>query len=121
MADPLNRIDGRAAAPGTVTWEQLCREFDISPDEVRLVFDRFDARRSFAAAGHGEPPDLAQWFQFYHLEKTSEGEQAGPAPSGCSIDSHAVNDACIRRPAQFLEVLRAYAAWKEATGTDPDP
>ena len=90
-------------------WLDLARQFRIDPDEVRMVFARYDARRQFSAAGQGEPIALGQWFRFYRLEKSTEGRQAGPAASGCSVDSDAVNDACIERPAEFLVVLQAYA------------
>ena len=91
-------------------WEALCGELGVNPEEVRIVFERYDAHRQFAAGGAGDPLPVAQWFRFYHLEKSSEGEQTGPAPSGCSVDNDAVNNACIRRPAEFLRVLTAYAA-----------
>jgi hypothetical protein len=89
-------------------WMDLAREHRIDPDEVRLVFDRYDAQRRFYAQGRAEPMGLDQWFQFYRMEKASEGQQSGPVPSGCSVDSGAVNDACIEKPAEFLQVLRAY-------------
>lgn len=92
-----------------MAWLDLAREHRIHPDEVRTVFARYDAQRQFHARGRGEPIDLAQWFQFYRMEKSTEGRQAGPAASGCSVDSDAVNDACIERPAEFLVVLQAYA------------
>ena len=88
-------------------WLTLCRETGIDPEEVRLVFSRYDAYRQFTA-DHQAAITLDQWFQFYHLEKTSDGQQAGPAPSGCSVDSDAVNNACIERPGPFLEILKAY-------------
>lgn len=91
-------------------WLQLAGAHQIDPEEVRVVFDRYDAQRQFHAQGRGEPIALAQWFQFYRMEKATEGRQAGPAPGGCSVDSGAVNDACIERPAEFLAVLEAYAA-----------
>lgn len=91
-------------------WRELARQHRIDPEEVRLVFGRFDAHRQFAGGGRAEPLALAQWFRFYRLEKASEGQQAGPAPAGCSVDSDAVNDACIHRPGEFLQVLSAYAA-----------
>jgi hypothetical protein len=50
------------------------------------------------------------------MEKASEGVQAGPSPSGCSVDSDAVNNACIVRPGPFLVALKAYNA---ARGDDP--
>jgi hypothetical protein len=90
-------------------WQALARDKQIDPDEVRLVFDRYDAQRRFSQ-GRGAPLALDQWFRFYHLEKSGEGEQLQPAPSGCSVDSDAVNNACIRRPAEFFEVLKAYAS-----------
>ena len=97
------------APQDSTRWQALARAHRIDPEEVRLVFDRFDAQRRFHAGGAGEPLELARWFRFYRMEKASEGRQAGPAPSGCSIDSDAVNDACIERPVEFLTVLEAYA------------
>ena len=94
-------------------WQSLAHEKRIDPDEVRLVFERYDAQRRFNR-GRGTPLALEQWFRFYHLEKSGEGEQSQPAPSGCSVDSDAVNNACIRRPAEFLQVLKAYASAGEA-------
>ena len=90
-------------------WQALARDKRIDPDEVRLVFERYDAQRRFNE-GRGAALALEQWFRFYHLEKSGEGEQTQPAPSGCSVDSDAVNNACIRRPADFLQVLKAYAS-----------
>ncbi len=89
-------------------WLTLCRETGIDPEEVRLVFSRYDAYRRFTADNQGAAITLDQWFRFYHLEKASDGEQTGPAPSGCSVDSDAVNNACIKRPGPFLDVLKAY-------------
>jgi hypothetical protein len=90
-------------------WLELCRESCIDPEEVRLVFKRYDAYRRYTNSRRGGTAELDQWFKFYHMEKASEGEQAQPAPSGCSIDSGAVNNACIKRPAEFLKALQAYA------------
>jgi hypothetical protein len=97
-----------SAETGT-KWQQLCRELEVSPDEVSLVFSRYDAYRQFTAKGPGEPISLEQWFQFYHMEKASEFcEEKGPSPGGCSVDCDAVNNACIKRPADFLKILQAY-------------
>lgn len=90
-------------------WRELCRESGIDPDEVRLVFTRYDAYRKYANSRQAQAITLEQWFRFYRMEKASEGDEAQPAPSGCSVDSDAVNNACIKRPAEFLEVLQAYA------------
>ena len=98
--------------PAEPDWLRLCRRDHIDPDEVRLVFSRFDAYRQYGAANGGTRITLEQWFRFYHLEKTSDGQQTGPAPSGCSVDSDAVNNACIHQPGPFLEVLKAYSAEK---------
>jgi len=98
------------SANGPPAWQELCRELEVDPEEVRIVFSRYDAYRQFTANGNGDRLSIDQWFRFYHLEKTSEGEQAGPAPSGCSVDSQAVNNACIKRPNAFIKVLRAYLA-----------
>jgi len=89
-------------------WRGLCQQASIDPDEVRLVYDRYEAYRRFTAGGSGEPISLAQWFRFYHREKTSEGAQAGPVPGGCSADGDAVNNACLKKPAEFLRILEAY-------------
>ena len=90
-------------------WQQLARSHRIDPDEVRLVFARYDAHRQFAGRSRADIIALEQWFRFYRMEKASEGEQAAPAPSGCSVDSDAVNNACIKRPQEFLQVLQAFA------------
>ena len=97
-------------------WQSLCRQASIDPAEVRLVYQRYAAYRSFTQGGAGEPISLAQWFRFYHLEKSSEGVQAGPLPGGCSADGDAVNDACLKKPAEFLRVLMAFG---EAEGVTP--
>lgn len=96
-------------------WEALARSHRIDPAEVRLVYERYAAHLRFATAGAADPIALRRWFRFYHMEKSSEGEQTGPAPSACSVDSDAVNNACIRRPREFLEVLQAYAAGRGET------
>jgi hypothetical protein len=93
-------------------WLGLCRAERIDPDEVRLVFNRYDAFRKFNEGRQGASITLDQWFQFYHMEKASEGAGTGPSPSGCSVDSDAVNNACIKRPGPFLTVLKAYRAEK---------
>ncbi len=90
-------------------WLEICRESRIDPEEVRLVFARYDAYRKYTSSSRSTPIAIDQWFRFYHMEKASEGEQAQPAPSGCSVDSDAVNNACIKRPTEFLKVLQAYA------------
>jgi len=89
-------------------WLNICRAERIDPDEVRLVYARYDAYRRYARSGTDDAGALEQWFRFYRMEKASEGEQAGPAPSGCSVDSDAVNNACIKRPAPFLQALQAF-------------
>jgi len=86
----------------------MCRQEKIDPDEVRLVFERYEAYRRFTETGAGAAISLDQWFRFYHREKASEGNQAGPAPGGCSADGDAVNNACLQKPAEFLRVLTAY-------------
>ena len=91
-------------------WLELCRHEAIDPEEVRLVFARYEAYRQFTEKSQASSIPLDQWFRFYHMEKASEGEQTGPAPSGCSVDSDAVNNACISRPGPFLVVLTAYRA-----------
>ena len=90
-------------------WQNLCHKTGIDPEEVRLVFTRYDAYRKYTNAQRSPAIALEQWFRFYHMEKASEGDEAQPAPSGCSVDSDAVNNACIERPAEFLQVLQAYA------------
>jgi hypothetical protein len=95
-------------------WLSLCRESSIDPEEVRLVFARYEAYRKYTNASVGSAIAIEQWFKFYHMEKASEGDQAQPAPSGCSVDSDAVNNACIKRPAEFLQVLRAYAGEQDS-------
>ena len=96
-------------------WLDLCREYRIDPDEVRIVFSRYDAYRKFMAKGRDPDIALDQWFRFYHMEKASEaGGETGPAPSGCSVDSGAVNNACIKRPSVFLTVLKVYLATEES-------
>ncbi len=97
-------------------WQGLCQQASIDPDEVRLVYDRYAAYRRFTEGGGGEPISLAQWFRFYHREKTSEGAQAGPLPGGCSADGDAVNNACLKKPAEFLRVLEAYGKAGGVTG-----
>ncbi|MBT8440952.1 MAG: hypothetical protein KJO76_01105 [Gammaproteobacteria bacterium] len=107
-------------------WQSLCRQASIDPDEVRLVYDRYEAYLRFTegrftdgrptAGGSGEPISLAQWFRFYYREKTSEGAQAGPLPGGCSADGDAVNNACLKKPAEFLRVLEAYGRAGGVTG-----
>jgi len=89
-------------------WQGLCRQASIDPDEVRLVYERYDAYRRYTEEGSGGSIPLEQWFRFYHREKTSEGAQAGQLPGGCSADGDAVNDACLKKPAEFLRVLLAY-------------
>ena len=96
-------------------WLKMCRESSIDPEEVRLVFARYDAYRKYTDANRGATIAIDQWFKFYHMEKASEGDQAQPAPSGCSVDSDAVNNACIKRPGEFFEVLHAYAGDKSTT------
>jgi hypothetical protein len=99
-----------AAMDGAEDWQDLCRKLKVNPEEVRLVFARYDAYRQFNAGGNSDLISIDQWFRFYHMEKASEGSQTGPEPSGCSVDSGAVNDACIKRPDSFIQVLRAYLA-----------
>jgi hypothetical protein len=94
-------------------WLSMCRDKGIDPEEVRLVFDRYEAYRGFTRDKRGALISLDQWFSFYHMEKASEGDKAAPAPSGCSVDSDAVNNACIKRPGPFLEVLKAYRVGEE--------
>lgn len=89
-------------------WLEVCRDQRIDPEDVRVVFARYESYRKFSAERPGAAMPLEQWFNFYHLEKSSEGQQAGPAPSGCSVDSEAVNDAVISRPGIFLQALIAY-------------
>ena len=97
-------------------WLRYCREQEIDPDEVRIVFSRYEAYRRFTTEGEGTPIGLEQWFRFYHLEKTSEGEQAGLAPGGFGADSSGGNIAAIQRPRDFLEILKALQA-AEGAGT----
>lgn len=91
-------------------WLELCRTSGIDPQEVRLIYDRYDAYREFTGKNTGSAIPVEQWFRFYHLEKNSEGMQAGALVDGCSADGDAVNNACLRRPGAFLEVLKAYDA-----------
>lgn len=89
-------------------WLKLCRTEGIDPEEVRLVFRRYAAYRNYTDK-LSRAIGLEQWFSFYHMEKSSERDDALPAPAGCSVDSGAVNNSCIKRPKEFLKVLRAYA------------
>ena len=94
-------------------WLDMCRDTGIDPREVRLVYDRYIAYRTFTERSAGSSLAVHQWFRFYHLEKTSEGRQAGTPVSGCSADGDAVNDACLQRPGAFLAVLAAYDATRQ--------
>ena len=94
-------------------WLELCRSTGIDPREVRLIHDRYDAYRGFTEKKTGMAISLEQWFRFYYLEKNSEGLQAGAPVDGCSADGDAVNDACLRRPTEFLEALLVYDALRK--------
>ncbi len=99
----------------THEWQRMCRDAGIDPNEVRLVHQRYEAYRRFTEKASGEAISLDRWFRFYHLEKTSEGIQAGtPVSAGGSADGDAVNNACLKKPAAFLRVLLAYGS---AVGT----
>jgi hypothetical protein len=80
---------------------------------VQLIYDRYDAYRGFTEKNTGSSMPVEEWFRFYHLEKNSEGLQAGAPVEGCSADGDAVNNACLRRPGAFLEVLKAYDTRKK--------
>lgn len=100
-------------------WQAMCRQQGIEPDEVRLVFARYEAYRRFMGQGAGASGgaiSLDRWFRFYYREKTSEGIQAGTPVGGCSADGDAVNNACLRKPAEFLRVLIAYGKAGGASG-----
>ncbi len=90
------------------SWQEMCRNASIDPREVRLIHERYDAYRGFTEENTGSAISLEQWFRFYHLEKNSEGLQAGAPVEGCSADGDAVNNACLLHPGPFLEVLKAY-------------
>ena len=92
----------------TDQWQQMCATESIDPREVELIHERYAAYRDFTGQGPGNPISLDQWFRFYHLEKNSEGVQAGAPVEGCSADGDAVNQACLERPGVFLAVLKAY-------------
>ncbi len=89
-------------------WQALCQQEGIDPAEVRLVFERYAAYRTYTEQTSGGAISVAQWFRFYYAEKSSEGSEAEKVPSGCSADGDAVNNACLSRPGQFLKVLTAY-------------
>jgi len=97
-------------------WLELCRTTEIDPQEVQLIYGRYDAYRDFTEKNTGSCIPVEQWFHFYYLEKNSEGLQVGVPVEGCSADGDAVNNACLRRPGIFLEVLKAYDAFKQAGG-----
>ena len=96
-------------------WLELCRTTEIDPQEVRLIYARYDAYRGFNEKTTGSSLAVEQWFRFYHREKNSEGRQADALVKGCSADGVAVNNACLRRPGAFLEVLKAYDEDRAAT------
>jgi hypothetical protein len=96
------------------SWLELCRTGGIDPQEVRLIYERFDAYRGFTEQKTGSAIPVEQWFRFYYLEKNSEGLQAGVPVGGCSADGDAVNNACLARPGEFLEVLKAYGISRQA-------
>ena len=97
-------------------WQALCRQHAIDPVEVRLIHERYEAYRRFTDGGDGDAIPLDLWFRFYHREKTSEGIQAGAPVEGCSADGDAVNNACLKKPAEFLRVLLAYDAGEGTAG-----
>jgi len=99
-------------------WPELCDLAKIDPNEVRLIYERYDAYKGFTVKRVGESISLEQWFRFYILEKNSEGMQAGAPVEGCSADGDAVNNACLKRPGDFLQVLKAYDAARIA-GEEP--
>lgn len=98
-------------------WLELCRTAGIDPQEVRLIYDRYDAYRGFTEKNTGSSIPVEQWFHFYHQEKNSEGLQAGAPVQGCSADGDAANNACLLRPGEFLAVLKAYDSSRQA-GTE---
>ena len=91
------------------SWLDLCRQECIDPDEVRLVFERYDAYRQFNQSRAGQGTSLPEWFRFYRLEKSTDTAGEGQIPSGCSADGDAVNNACLHKPAEFLRVLTVYS------------
>jgi len=90
------------------SWLELCQTSGIDPQEVRLIYERYDAYRGFTEKKTGSAISVEQWFRFYYREKNSEGLQAGAPVEGCSADGDAVNDACLNRPGDFLKVLKAF-------------
>jgi len=103
-----DRLSSDPASGGADQWLEVCRVNGIDPQEVRLIYARYAAYRGFNEAKTGSSIPLAQWFSFYRLEKGSAGLQVEVPAEGCSADGDAVNDACLQRPAAFLEALKAY-------------
>ncbi|MAF84455.1 MAG: hypothetical protein CL797_10185 [Chromatiales bacterium] len=91
-------------------WLELCRTSGINPQEVQLIYGRYDAYRAFTEQKTGSSLPLAKWFHFYQLEKSSEGLQVNIPAESCLADGDAVNNACLRHPAAFLKALKAYDA-----------
>ena len=115
-AHKCGKAAGQEMQRETSEWRAICRDEGIDTREVQLIFERYDAYRQFTQAGAGEAIPVETWFRFYHREKASEGVQAGPAPGGCSAEGDAVNNACLRKPAEFLRALVALAAERAPAG-----
>jgi hypothetical protein len=87
-------------------WRSQCRDRRIDPAEVEMVASRYVAYRDYMQPRGGGLP-LSGWFRFYCQEKASEsGDQAGGVVSECSATGEAVEQAMLRDPRGFLEILR---------------
>lgn len=92
-------------------WSEWCQSQGVNPAEVRLIFWRYNAYRSFYARNpQAEALSLEDWFTFFHTEALSEADQSTPAASECSVDPNARSRGAVTQPKRFFQALKRFVA-----------
>jgi hypothetical protein len=90
-------------------WRQRCSEFGLDPHQVKSVSSRYDMYKTYTDANGGNTLPLPRWYQWYRVEKLSEGHaMLTPPADGCSIGPDTTPEGPVISETDFLELLESY-------------
>jgi len=90
-------------------WRMECQRLDLDPHEVKKVSSRYDMYKGYTEKETGEYLPLDRWYQWYRVEKLSEGHATRTPPvEGCSVGPETNSEEPVVSGSEFLSLLKLY-------------
>jgi hypothetical protein len=97
-------------------WRERCTELGLDPQELKAVSSRYDMYQRYTDEQGGNTLPLARWYQWYRVEKLSEGHATlTPPADGCSIGPDTLpQGATVISAADFFQLLELFRSSQAA-------